>query len=479
MRLARERRTEKSVEARALSSECTVAALAHAAHVVTLKYQRPRERREFSSEWVLRQHKVVFVLFVPMGFLPSLRAEAARLDKTAGAIQKRMTNSLLSEVTMFTYPVGYRAFHPNETLNYQINRWIPGADEGEFVEASKVASLLEWEQSMLRLGDRAAAERRHLHASTYYRAAEFFMGLERPEKLQVYARYREHVARVDVGAPYERVEVPFGAGRLPAYVFRAKGVRRDTLVIHGGFDSYAEEFLFWAVEFAELGYDVVLFEGPGQGGALRDFGLTMDPEWEHAIVALLGHFDIAECTLLGLSLGGYLAPRAAAFEPRIKRVIALNVMYDFFECFALKLGPHAGVALSRRLAANDEAALELSFQQLSAGNLGLAWAVAHGRHVSGATSAGALLHWLKRMSTASFSDRLTQDVLLLAGSEDHIVPLGQLHRQAEALTNVRSLTTRLFTANDHAQAHCQVGNLRMVLDCVQSWMDFQLRQLGR
>lgn len=380
---------------------------------------------------------------------------------------------------MLSYPVGYRLFHPNDVLNYQINRWLPGADERELVEASKVASLPEWERAMLGLGDKAAAEERHLHASTYYRAAEFFMGFDRPEKLQVYARYREQIALVDVGAPYERVEVPYRDGRLPAYVFRAKGTRRDTLVLHGGFDSYAEEFLFWGTDFSDLGYDVILFEGPGQGGCLRDFGLKMDPEWEHPVTAILDRFDVAECTLLGLSLGGYLAPRAAAFEPRVKRVIALNIMFDFFECFAIKLGPHAGVALSQCLAANDEAALELAFRQLSGNNPGVAWAVAHGRHVSGATDTCGFLRWLKRMSTASFSDRLTQDILLLAGAEDHIVPLGQLHRQAEALTNARSITTRVFTARDHAQAHCQVGNLRLVLDYVQSWMDFQLRQPGR
>src|SRR4051812_3133365 len=146
---------------------------------------------------------------------------------------------------MVNYPVGYRHFHPNDIINYQINRWLPTAEGTEFVQAAKASSLLEWEAEMLRLADRAAAEKRPLHASTYYRAAEFFMGFDRPEKLQVYARYREQVDRVDVGVPYTRMEVPFESGKLPSYVFRARGERRDTVVIHGGFDSYAEEFLFW------------------------------------------------------------------------------------------------------------------------------------------------------------------------------------------------------------------------------------------
>jgi pimeloyl-ACP methyl ester carboxylesterase len=376
---------------------------------------------------------------------------------------------------MFRYPVGYRLFHPNDIINYQINRWLPTAEEAEFTEAATVTSLLEWEKAMLRLADRAAAAKRHLHAATYYRAAEFFMNFERPEKLEVYSRYREHIARVDAGAPFDRVEVPFGGGKLPSYVFRARGERRDTLVIHGGLDSYVEEFLFWGAEFAELDFDVVLFEGPGQGGSLRNFGLTMAPEWEHPVASILDHFAISECTLLGLSLGGYLAVRAAAFEPRVKRVIALDVMFDFFECLTLRLGTNSGVVLSRRLAAGDEAGLDRMIQKLQAGNPGLGWALAHGRHVSGAGSTSAYFRWLQRMSTASLSDRLTQDVLLLAGSEDHIVPLSQLYRQAEALTNARSVTTRLFTAQDHAQAHCQVGNLRLVLDCMQRWMDLQQR----
>lgn len=381
---------------------------------------------------------------------------------------------------MFTYPVGYRLFHPNDTINYQINRWLPTADEVEFTDAAKVASLLDWEKAMVHIGERAAAEGRHLHAATYFRAAEFFMGFDRSEKLEVYARYREQMDRVDVGAPYERVLVRFRDGQMPAFCFRARsGTRREALVVHGGFDSYAEEFLFWGTEFAELGYDVILFEGPGQGASLREFALKMDPEWEHPVAAILDHFDVEECTLLGVSLGGYLAPRAAAFEPRVKRVIALNIMFDFFECFAMKLGPNAGTALSRLLASGNETGIEHLFKQLQVGNPGLAWAIAHGRHISGASTTSDYLRWLKRMSTADFSERITQDVLLLAGSEDHIVPAGQLYRQAEAFTNARSVTTRLFSEAEQAQAHCQVGNLRLVLDTMRDWMDFQLKQRGR
>ncbi|WP_374452881.1 alpha/beta hydrolase [Phenylobacterium sp.] len=375
---------------------------------------------------------------------------------------------------MFKFPVGYRTFHPIDQINYQINRWLPTADEAEFVQAAQVANFGDWEKNMLAIAERAAAEGRHLHASTYFRAAEFFMGFDNPLKAPTYEQYRRHVLQVDVGRPYERCEIPFRDGRMPAFRFAAEGEKRDTLVIHGGFDSYVEEFLFWGAEYAGFGFEVILFEGPGQGASLREFGLKMDPEWEHPVGAVLDHFGVESCTLMGLSLGGYLAPRAAAHEPRVRRVIALNMLYDFFDCFASRLGSNAGVAISRKLAAGAEAGLDQMMRQLQAANPAMGWAFAHGMHISGSRSVVEYLRWLKRMSTASFSHQITQDVLVIAGSEDHIVPLEQFYEQLRALTNARSVTGRLFTAQDHGQAHCQVGNLRLVLDYMRSWLEFQL-----
>ena len=94
-------------------------------------------------------------------------------------------------------------------------------------------------------------------------------------------------------------------------------------------------------------------------------------------------------------------------------------------------------------------------------------------HVSGAADPYEFFVWLRRMRTAPFSDRITQDVLVLAGAEDHIVPLHQLWRQAANLRAARSITARVFTAAEHAQSHCQVGNVGLMLEVVASWLDFQ------
>jgi hypothetical protein len=81
-----------------------------------------------------------------------------------------------------------------------------------------------------------------------------------------------------------------------------------------------------------------------------------------------------------------------------------------------------------------------------------------------------LLKHYQKYETASISSRLTQDVLLMAGAEDHYVPVHQLPDQIATLTHVRSLTARLFTRAEQAQNHCQVGNLGLAFRTMIDWM---------
>jgi alpha-beta hydrolase superfamily lysophospholipase len=82
----------------------------------------------------------------------------------------------------------------------------------------------------------------------------------------------------------------------------------------GGFDSYIEDFFPVAFTFRNEGFDVVMFEGPGQGSALEDGGLLLIPEWEKPVAAVLNQLQLDNVSLMGISLGGYLVLRAAAFE---------------------------------------------------------------------------------------------------------------------------------------------------------------------
>jgi pimeloyl-ACP methyl ester carboxylesterase len=191
------------------------------------------------------------------------------------------------------------------------------------------------------------------------------------------------------------------------------------------------------------------------------------------VAAVLDHFAIERATILGISLGGCLAPRAAAFEPRIDRVVVCDVLDDFFDCFTARAGEPLARALSDLLAAGAREQVNALIGRAMSGSAATGWAIRHGMHVAGAADPYEFLLWLREMSTASFSDRITQDVLILAGADDHIVPRHQLWRQAQALRNARSVTTRLFTAAEHASNHCQIGNVGLALEVIRAWLDFR------
>ena len=92
-------------------------------------------------------------------------------------------------------------------------------------------------------------------------------------------------------------------------------------------------------------------------------------------------------------------------------------------------------------------------------------------HVTGTDSAFGFLQAFRQFETADVSASITQDVLLLAGSEDHYIPLEQWHDQMRMLKNAHSITARLFTRGESAQNHCQVGNYGLALRTIVNWLD--------
>ncbi|GAG10023.1 unnamed protein product, partial [marine sediment metagenome] len=95
--------------------------------------------------------------------------------------------------------------------------------------------------------------------------------------------------------------------------------------------SFIEELYSWMRYFANNGYDVIGFEGPGQGAARIKYGLGLDWHWERPAKAVLDYFNLDDVTWLGISMGGWFCFRAAAFEPRIKRVVASSIAFDYMQ----------------------------------------------------------------------------------------------------------------------------------------------------
>ena len=69
------------------------------------------------------------------------------------------------------------------------------------------------------------------------------------------------------------------------------------------------------------------------------------------------------------------------------------------------------------------------------------------------------------------AEKIKQDVLFFSGNEDHFIPIKMHKRQLEALVNAKSVTDRIFTKEDHAQNHCQIGNIGLALDTMVNWIE--------
>lgn len=111
----------------------------------------------------------------------------------------------------------------------------------------------------------------------------------------------------------------------------------DTILLHGGYDSYMEECLSMILYLRENGFAVYLFEGPGQGSILRKNGLPFSSELQKPEKAILDFYNLNDVTIIGLSLGAALAPRVAAFEKRIKRVVAWSLLPHLLDVLILNL----------------------------------------------------------------------------------------------------------------------------------------------
>ena len=179
----------------------------------------------------------------------------------------------------------------------------------------------------------------YLRAHNYLRTAEFFLPPHDPKRPPAFKKNVEafHLGLSALHVRYQRIQVPYGAHHLNAiyYPGPAGAESKPLIVLCGGFDSTLEELYFTLVRAAyERGYSVLTYEGPGQGAVLREQNVGFTPEWEKPTSAVMDtflatHAKPPKTILVGMSMGGYLAPRAAAFDDRFDGVVAYDVLYDF------------------------------------------------------------------------------------------------------------------------------------------------------
>lgn len=376
--------------------------------------------------------------------------------------------------------VGYYDLHPDVSINFQFNRWIQWLGDATALAemqtvAPKIKTYADLRREFLLLSKQSLQQERPLAAAYYLRTAEFFVWADDPQKHPMRDRFIQLMHQCYGIRDNEQYQIPYETGFLPAYRFTPPQPKA-TLVLFGGYDSYIEEFFPIAFFFVEAGYDIVIFEGPGQGGALEEAGLPMVSEWEQPVKAVLDYFGLNDVILMGISLGGGLVIRAAAFEPRVRYIIADDIMCNAFESITRSLPASVKTQVEHYLTDQNADQLNTLFAQLMSQSPILDWGIRQGMHIMGKKTPYEFFQAAQSYNTIDISNRITGDVLLLAGSEDHYVPLHQLYQQASALTNVRSLTTRVFTRAEQAQNHVQVGNIGLSLRFIANWLNQMIQE---
>ena len=371
----------------------------------------------------------------------------------------------------FDFPVGYHALHPEKIINFQLNRWYSlGYARLEDMKWAgvQIRTFDDWKGVMTGLAEKAVSDERWINAAFYYRAAEFFVFSSDPDKELLYNRFFDiFYHRAFAGESIERYRIPYEGSHIPALrIPAAQGPAKGSIVIHGGFDSFIEEWYSCATFFAARGYDVIMFEGPGQGAALKKEGLPLTYEWEKPTKSVFDYFRLDNVTLLGISMGGWMCFRAAAFEPRIKRVIASSIAFDYMQIPPVPIQMLAKFLLRFPRLMDYLAGLKMraSYQER--------WGINNLMYITKIPSPVAASEVLLRFNEQNqHPDLVKQDVLILTGAEDHFIPLKMHYKQVNALKNARSLTARIFTREDLAQNHCQIGNSGLALDVMLKWIE--------
>jgi alpha-beta hydrolase superfamily lysophospholipase len=376
--------------------------------------------------------------------------------------------------------IGRFGFFADRTYSFEAVRVLndvaaAGGDTGEAAQAItqiRAGDAQAWYAAWSAAGDRArdlAARTTDalskgnalLRAHTYYRTAEFFLSPHDSIRRQIWKKNVEaFYAGLDaLGVPNERLSIPYGKYHLNAvyYPGAAGAEARPLLVVVGGYDSTMEE-LYLSIGAAALrhGYSVLTYEGPGQGSVIREQGVVFESAWEKPNSAVLdtflaGHVRPVKIVLLGESLGGYLAPRAAAFDPRIDGVVAFDVFYDGYAVATRNVPPF--VFWLRRHGYDGI----LKFLSRLQADPGATWAQENGMWVFGVNDPFALLDAFQAYRLAPVAKLIKADVLIFAGADDHFVPADQMDQFRRSLTSAHSVSAISFDRPSGGSQHCQIG----------------------
>ena len=358
-----------------------------------------------------------------------------------------------------------------------------GDFESWYTEWLKTAKRVHrYANDCLAANHKVSAGEAYLRACNYYRAAEFL--LIDPEDSRIQTTWgSSKECFINAGRLFsptiESIEIPYEGTNLPGHFYHVKEdsnnntiTPRPTLIVHGGFDSTLEELYTSAAAPAlERGYNCLTFEGPGQGGVIRKQKIPFRHDWEKVVIPVMDYaltrdkeIDPNRIALMGISMGGYLAARAAAFEHRISACILYNGVYDGYDAFA------SGFPQSLRQAVENGNidVVNTVVGILSDLDSNMRFNLNHGMWTTGTNSPFELIQGSKQYSIKNIAQNIKCPTLILEAENDDSFP-GQPKKVYDALTCPKKYI--LFTTEEGAEEHCQCGAPAISNQRIFDWLD--------
>jgi alpha-beta hydrolase superfamily lysophospholipase len=298
-------------------------------------------------------------------------------------------------------------------------------------------------------GHRHTARAAYLRAANYFRCAEFFLTPQDERKMQTYLKsvdsFRQGISLLE--RMPKVLKIPFENSYLPGFFYPAPGDgKAPAVIMFGGLDSTAEELYFGPAQLLnERGISLLAVDGPGQGGALRLNGIRSRHDYNVAATAVFDYavqnlpVDPARIGVMAVSMGGYMAARSAAFEPRFKACAIWSAVYSYYEVWANRPDNHplSGILL----------------------------------HILDASDMAEAREKLRSFTLEGVAEKISMPTYIIHGEDDRQVPVSHAYRVYEALKCPKTLV--VVPKDSTGSAHCQVDNVTKTFP-MYDWLQEQL-----
>jgi esterase/lipase len=323
-----------------------------------------------------------------------------------------------------------------------------------------------------------SAKEAYLRATNYYRASEIYLSKDDPRKHLAWEKGRKSFLKAAglSGGLIEPVRIPYEKTTLPGYLVKAdnSGKKRPLLLIQTGLDGTAEDLYFiFGAHAARRGYNCLIYEGPGQGEVISVGKLPFRHDWEKVVTPVVDfaltrpEVDPERLAIIGFSMGGYLVPRALAYEKRIKWGIADGGVFSVFDGTMTKFPDEVRNNVGK--SSKKKTVNALTYKEMEA-HPDLRQFINQMLWTFDADTPFDLFSKLKKYTMEDVIDKIETEMLVANSSNDQIA--GSNAQAKKFYNNLKSKKTYYEFNTDHgAQFHCQSGAPFVSAERILNWLD--------